>query len=123
MSETVEYEFGTDVKKQLQSSATILGASLTLVAFFWNQFAILHREEDLDFLTQPELIAMRRTMADGMDAMAKAAVEKTEFAMIEPGSLADSSLLNDAHYGEFSRNTVDRFEELESVVSRLRMLV
>jgi multidrug resistance protein MdtO len=123
MSETVEYEFGTDVKKQLQSSATILGASLTLVAFFWNQFAILHREEDLNFITQPELIAMRRTMADGMDAMAKAAVEKTEFATIEPGALADSSLLNDAHYGEFARNSVDRFEELESVVSRLRMLV
>jgi multidrug resistance protein MdtO len=122
MSETVEYEFGVDVKQHLLSSEMILGASLTLVAFFWNQFAVLHRGEDLDFLTQPELIAMRRKMAEGMDAMANATIKKTEFEMIDPGSLADSSLLNHPLYGEFAQNAVDRYQELEMVVSRLRSL-
>jgi multidrug resistance protein MdtO len=122
MSETVEYEFGADVKQQLVSSEMILGASLTLVAFFWNQFAVLHREEDLDFLQQPELIAMRLRMAEGMKTMATAAVNKTEFAMIESGTLVDASLLNHPRYGEFARNSVDRYRELEKVVLRLATL-
>jgi multidrug resistance protein MdtO len=122
MGETVEYEFGVDVKQHLLSSEMILGASLTLVAFFWNQFAVLHREKDRDFLTQPELIAMRSRMAEGMDAMANAAVNKTEFAEIDRDSLANSSLLTHPLYGEFARNAADRYQELELVVSRLRML-
>jgi multidrug resistance protein MdtO len=122
MGETVEYEFGTDVKQQLLSSEMILDASLTLVAFFWNQFAVLHREEDIDFLTQPELIAMRYKIAEGMDTMANAVIKKSEFAMIAPGSLVDSSLLTHPRYGEFARNAVDRYQELELAVSRLRTL-
>ena len=122
MSETVEYEFGVDVKQHLLSSEMILNASLTLVAFFWNQFAVLHREEDLNFITQPKLIAMRAKMAEGMDKMAKATVNKTEFGIIEPSELADPSLLADPVYGEFARNAVDRYCELEQVVARLRTL-
>jgi len=122
MSETVEYEFGVDVKQHLISSEMILNASLTLVAFFWNQFAVLHREEDFNYLTQPELTAMRSKMADGMDKMAKATVNKTEFVIIEPATLADPSLLADPVYGEFARNAVDRYCELEQVVARLRTL-
>ena len=122
MSETVEYEFGVDVKQHLISSEMILNASLTLVAFFWNQFAVLHREEDFNYLTQPELTAMRSKMADGMDKMAKATLNKTEFVIIEPATLADPSLLADPVYGEFARNAVDRYCELEQVVARLRTL-
>jgi multidrug resistance protein MdtO len=122
MGETVEYEFGTDVKQQLLSSETILDASLILIAFFWNQFAVLHREEDLDFLTQPELIAMRRKMAEGIDTMANAVTKKTEFVMIDRDSLVDFPLLAHPRYGEFARNAVDRYLELEIVVSRLRTL-
>jgi multidrug resistance protein MdtO len=122
MSETVEYEFGVDVKQHLLSSEMILNASLTLVAFFWNQFAVLHREEDFNYLTQPELTVMRSKMADGMDKMAKATVNKTEFVIIEPTTLADPSLLADPVYGEFARNAVDRYCELEQVVARLRTL-
>ena len=122
MNETVEYEFGVDVKQHLISGNMILGAALTLVAFFWNQFAVLHREEDFKYLTQPELIVMRSKMAEGMDSMAKATINKTEFAMITPGTLASPSLLADPVYGEFARNAVDRYCELEQVVSRLRTL-
>ncbi|HEY1743004.1 MAG TPA: FUSC family protein, partial [Granulicella sp.] len=115
MNETVEYEFGVDVKQQLISGNMILGAALTLVAFFWNQFAVLHRKEDFKYLTQPELIVMRSKMAEGMDMMAKATINKTEFAMITPGTLASPSLLADPVFGEFARNAVDRYCELEEV--------
>jgi len=119
MNDTIEYEFGVDRRQHALAGETILRAALALVALFWNQFAVLHREEDRDFLTQPELIAMRRRMAEGMDAMANAVVNKTESAVIDRDSLANSSLLTHPLYGEFARNAVDRFQELELVVSRL----
>jgi multidrug resistance protein MdtO len=122
MNDTIEYEFGVDRSLHAQTGQTILRASLSLVAFFWNQFAVLHRQEDRDFLTQPELLAMRRRMAEGMDAMAKATVNKTEFTVIDRDSLVDTSFLTHPFYGEFARNSVDRYEELEQVVSRLRTL-
>jgi multidrug resistance protein MdtO len=122
MSETVEYEFGVDVKQHLRASEAILNASLSLIAFFWNQFAVLHREEDLDFLAQSELVNMRRRMADGMDAMANATVNKTDFIAVDSNSLVAASMLSNPRYGEFSRNSVDRYRELEDVVSGLKTL-
>jgi multidrug resistance protein MdtO len=122
MNDTIEYEFGVDRSLHAHTGQTILRAALTLVAFFWNQFAVLHREEDRDFVTQPELIAMRRTMAEGMDAMANAAVNKTEITVIDRESLVNPSLLADPRFGEFARNAVDRYQELELEVSRLRTL-
>jgi multidrug resistance protein MdtO len=122
MNDTIEYEFGVDRSLHAHTGQTILRAALTLVAFFWNQFAVLHREEDRDFLTQQELIAMRRRMAEGMDAMANAAVNKTEITVIDRESLVNPSLLADPRFGEFARNAVDRYQELELEVSRLRTL-
>jgi len=123
LSETVEYEFGVDIKQHLHASEMIQDASLTLVAFFWNQFAILHLEQDIDFLSQPQLIAMRARMADGMDTMANATVKKTAFTSTDHGGLVDTSLLTDPRYGEFAQNTVDRYLELEAAVSHLDTLV
>jgi multidrug resistance protein MdtO len=122
MNDTIEYEFGVDRSLHAHTGQTILRAALTLVAFFWNQFAVLHREEDRAFLTQPELIAIRRTMAEGMDAMANAAVNKTEITVIDRESLVNPSLLADPRFGEFARNSVARYQELELEVSRLRTL-
>jgi multidrug resistance protein MdtO len=122
MNDTIEYEFGVDRSLHAHTGQTILRAALTLVAFFWNQFAVLHRDEDSDFLTQPELIAMRRKMAEGMDAMANAAVNKTEISVIDRESLINPSLFADPRYGEFARNAVDRYQELEQEVSRLKTL-
>jgi multidrug resistance protein MdtO len=122
MNDTIEYEFGVDRSLHAHTGQTILRAALTLVAFFWNQFAVLHREEDRDFVTQPELIVMCRTMAEGMDAMANAAVNKTEITLIDRESLVNPSLLADPRFGEFARNAVDRYQELELEVSRLRTL-
>ena len=122
MSETVEYEFGVDVKQHLRSSETILNASLTMVAFFWNQFAVLHREKDIDFLGEPELIAMRGRMAEGMDRMAKAVTGKTDYLAIPIEDLVAPSLLTHPHYGEFARNALERYQEFEQAVSRLKTM-
>ncbi len=123
LAETVEYEFGVDVEMHLRSSKTMMDASLILVAFFWNQFTVLHRNEDIDFLAQPQLTAMRSQMAEGMDAMEQATRKRKHFVRIDPASLADPSLLADPRYGEFARNAMDRYGELEIAVARLEGLV
>jgi multidrug resistance protein MdtO len=120
MNDTIEYEFGVDRIQHQHAGDTILRASLTAVAFFWNGYAVLHREKDRDFLTEPELIHLRSILADGMDTMAQAVTHKTDFADIHPESLIDSSLLTHPRYGEYSQNAVARFNELQNLVAQLR---
>jgi multidrug resistance protein MdtO len=120
MNEAVEYEFGVDRAQHALSGQMIIAAALTSVAFFWNQFAVLHSERDRDFLTQPALARMRQQLAAEMDVMADAIVHKTEFTLAQPGAMVDSALLTDPRYGEYARNSVARFDELQTIVSRLR---
>jgi multidrug resistance protein MdtO len=96
----------------------IIGTALTSIALFWNQFAFLHREQDIDFLTQPALGEMRHNLADRIDAMATAVVEKTPLPVTST-PIVDTSLLHDSRYGEYVRNSVARYEELRAAVSNL----
>jgi hypothetical protein len=61
-------------------------------------------------------------MAEGMDAMANATTNKVAFAVTSRDYLVDHSFLSHPRYGEFARNAVDRYEELQLVVSQLRTL-
>jgi hypothetical protein len=54
--------------------------------------------------------------------MANAAVNKIEFPVIDRDFLLNTSLLAHPRYGEFARNDVDHYQELELVVSRLKVL-
>ncbi|MBB5341201.1 FUSC family protein [Tunturiibacter gelidoferens] len=120
MNDTIEYEFGVDRIQHQHAGDIILRASLTAVAFFWNGYAVLHREQDRDFLTEPGLIKMRAILANGMDAMAQSVVRKTDLARIEPAALIDGSLLTHPRYGEYVQNAIARFEELQKFVTQLR---
>lgn len=122
MSEAVEYEFGVDRKEHERSSHVIIGIALTSTALFWNQFAFLHREQDIDFLTQPALAEMRRELASRIDAMAIAVVSKTPVPPTDTPIVA-ASLLDDNRYGEYVRNSVARYEELQTAVSNLSLHV
>lgn len=119
MSETIEFEYGVDLTEHKLSGETIVGASFIMIAFFWSQFAVLNRDEDHDLLDQPELIAMRRKMANGLDQMAIAVVKRSQFSSISNELLIEPALFKHPRYTEFFMNAVDRFRELESVTSRL----
>ncbi len=94
--------------------------TLTSVAFFWNQFAVLHSEQDRDFLTEPALSELRSMLAGGMDAMAQSVARKTDFETIEPEALIDHTLLTHPRYGEYVRNAIARFDELQNFVVLLK---
>jgi len=120
MNDTIEYEFGVDRVQHQHAGETILRAALTAVAFFWNGYAVLHREEDSDFLAEPGLIKLRSILAGGMDAMAQSVAHKTDFTTIQPEALIDQSLLTHPRYGEYVQNAIARFGELQNFVVQLK---
>jgi multidrug resistance protein MdtO len=119
MSEVVEYEFGVDREQHLRSSELILQISITAAALIWNQVAVLHDEQDMDFFAEPGLVEMRRKLADNMSVMAEAIVRKTGFPSESSAGLATPSLLNSEHNGEYTGNTIARYEDLQNLASVL----
>jgi multidrug resistance protein MdtO len=120
MNDTIEYEFGVDRTQHKHAGETILRAALIAVAFFWNQFAVLHSEKDRDFITEPDLQRLRFAMADGMIAMAKSAIDKTDFATLHLEDMAAHSMLTHPRYGEYIQNSIARFDELQNIVAQLQ---
>ena len=120
MNDTIDYEFGVDRKLHGLAGQTILRAALALVAFFWNQFSVLHSEKDHDFLTEPDLQQLRTTLAESMDAMAQAVVQKTDLATLRPADLIAPGLFTHPRYQEYVQNSIARFDELQHLVVQLR---
>jgi multidrug resistance protein MdtO len=119
MSEGVEYEFGVDREQHLRSSELILQISITAAALIWNQIAVLHDEQEIGFWAEPGLVEMRRKLAGHLTVMADAIARKTGFPSEDSASLASPSLLNSEHNGEYTRNTIARYEDLQNLASAL----
>ena len=123
LNDTVEYEFGQDIEANIRSAQIILRAGITAAALFWNQLAVLHSETDIGFATEPRLTELRRKLAEHLDAMADAVTQKTTFSSEYAATLAPSDLLEDPLYGEYARNAVARYEELQAFTSSLSLQV
>jgi multidrug resistance protein MdtO len=119
MSEVVEYEFGDHREQHIRSSELILQISITAAALIWNQVAVLHDAEGIDFLAEPGLVEMRRRLADRLNVLAEAVVRKTSWSEEHLGSLASGQLLGSEHYGEYVRNTIARYEDLQTLAVQL----
>jgi multidrug resistance protein MdtO len=119
MSEVVEYEFGVDREQHVRSSELILQISITAAALIWNQVAVLHDEQGIDVFAEPDLVEMRRKLADHLNVMAEAIARKTGFPPEASARLASPSLLNNEHNGEYTRNTIARYEDLQNLASAL----
>lgn len=119
MNDTIVYEFGVDRDQHSREGETILRVALKAVPFFWNQLAVLHNEQDHDFLSEPGLIAMRRGIATHLDAMAQAVAQRSAFPSIDAKSLVEPSLLLSPRYGEYVRQTIAAHEELQTAVGQI----
>jgi len=114
MNTSVPYEFGPARDRHIQMGDMILRATLTAAAIFWNQLALLHNEADADYLAKPELQAMREKLALDMNTLADAAVNQSPVTVNPTSAFIDAPFLTDPRYGEYTRNTLARFEELET---------
>jgi multidrug resistance protein MdtO len=117
MNDAVAYEFGTDRERNVQASKVMVHGSLAAVAMFWNQLAVLHSETDDDFIHDPDLIELRVTLASTLDGMAKAVIEEKAYVPAAIENFARRPL--SARYREYVQNAVDRFQELQAIVSSL----
>jgi multidrug resistance protein MdtO len=123
LSDTVDFEFGVDREQHIRTSELLVRAAGTAAALFWNQIAILHNEQDNDFIVEPDLIVMRRALAEHLEAMAVAVVQKTSFQEETSSALGGVAMVGNSRYGEYVRNTVARYEELQSFTSKLSLQV
>ena len=57
---------------------------------------------------------MRRKLAEYIDGMAEGVVKKTAPLTVPANAFLNPTMLNDPRYGEYSRNTIARFEELQA---------
>jgi len=57
---------------------------------------------------------MRRKLAEYVDALAEGIVKKTAPVTVPATAFLPPAMLDDPRYGEYSRNTIARFEELQS---------
>ncbi len=131
MNDTVEYEFGLDRQMHMETAHEILRAALTAVALIWNELAVLHKEEDADFLTDPNLVDLRRKLVEKMDELVASVLQEpaasTQQEVRESPSpdLAStcSATLEHPRYGEYAQNTIARYRELQSLVAGLAVRV
>ncbi|HEX4275141.1 MAG TPA: FUSC family protein [Bryobacteraceae bacterium] len=117
MNDAVVYEFGLDRDAHIRAGEAVLQAALTAVPFFWNQLAILQREEDRDFLTEPALMEMRRKVAAHLDAMAQSVAAGAVIVPVSGAELVAAQIVQNPRYGEYARNTIAAHEELQSRVA------
>jgi hypothetical protein len=61
----------------------------------------------------------RRRLADRLTLLAEAVVQKTPWSDEHLGSFVSRHLLGSEHYGEYVRNTIARYEDLQTLASQL----
>jgi multidrug resistance protein MdtO len=122
MAEAVDFEFGVNREEHTRASQMIIEAALSAAALFWNQLTFLHYEKDLDFFKEPGLAEMRRKIAAQLDEVAQSVVTKATLQVAPADSLVNAALLESPRYGEYARNSVARYEELEANVACLSTL-
>jgi multidrug resistance protein MdtO len=122
MAEAVDFEFGVNREEHTRTSQMIIEAALSAAALFFNQLAFMHYERDLDFFREPGLMEMRRKLATHLDEIAESVVFKTAVPMAPIEALVDAVMLKSARYGEYARNSVGRYADLQSSVACLSEL-
>jgi multidrug resistance protein MdtO len=121
MNDAVEYEFGINRQHQIAIAEQILRTALTAVALLWNELAVLHKEEDADFLSDPGLVDLRRRLTEKLDALVALTLHEPgqpappDVAAAGPVSVHPATLEH-PRYGEYAQNTIARYRELQSLV-------
>jgi multidrug resistance protein MdtO len=124
MNDVVEYEFGVDRERQMQIAETVLRAALTSVAMFWNELTVLHKEEDADFLSNPELIELRGRMMQDLDVLMNSVLQQaklkdSELSSGPPLFVVSDELRRHPRYDEYTQLTIGRYLELRSIIAEL----
>ena len=121
MNEAVEYEFGVDRKRHIASSEQILRAGLAAVTLFWNELSEL-RQAEADLLDDADLMSVRSKLADQLDELGNAVVEKSCGPAEASVGVEIPGLPEIPRCSVYVRDTSKRLRQLQTIVSRLGSL-
>jgi len=119
MSEAVDFEFGVNREEHARAADMIISAALHAGSIFWNQLAFLHQEGHADFFDDSRLVEMRHKLAAQMDAIAASVVRKGPVPAVHCSALVPAAVLEDSRFGEYTRNSLARYDELQAIADRL----
>ena len=121
MNGSVQYEFGPERSRHIETGDMILRSALTSAALFWNQLAVLHNAEDSHYLHEPKLRLMRATLSEHMRTMADAIEHNSQIPIDPCCNFIDPALLADPRYRDYARNTEARYDELQNFTAMLSL--
>jgi len=117
LNEALLYEFGANHESHKAAGETILRAALSSGALFWNELAVLERNQDRDLGGDPGLSTIRSTLAGGLDALAESVTKNRQ---IEPlAGLPFPEQLTEARETEYANTMMSRYRDVESILSAL----
>jgi multidrug resistance protein MdtO len=114
LNEATEYEFGVGREKHMRAGDILMQISMTTLALIWNQAALLHRNDEANFLRGAAFVRLRQAVAQRLSSLGDALAEKGRF------NASDLAGLETADNGsEYSRNTIARYNELRRLARSL----
>ena len=120
LQEALLYEFGVGHEGHKAAGESILRAALTSGSLFWNELAVLEREQDRDLVTSDELVTIRSALAEGLEAMANSLVQQKSIEPKTELALEARHLPVGGREAEYAAIMVSRYKEVESILSELR---
>jgi multidrug resistance protein MdtO len=64
-------------------------------------------------------VEMRRKLADHLNSMADSVDRQEAFSLHDAAGLVNPSLLDSEHYGEYARNTIARYGDLQNTAATI----
>jgi multidrug resistance protein MdtO len=119
LHEAVLYEFGADHEDHKAAGQTILRAALSSGALFWNELAVLERNQDRDLRSNPGLLTIRSTLAGGLDALAEAVAKNRQIEPLAGPPFPVAEQLPKAREAEYGNAMISRYRDVESILSTL----
>jgi len=120
LNEAVLYEFGVDHEAHKAAGETILRAALSSGALFWNELALLERNQDRDLRSNPGLLTIRSTLAGGLDSLAESVAMNRPVAPQTGQPFPVVEQLPEAREAEYANTMMSRYRNVESILSALR---
>jgi multidrug resistance protein MdtO len=120
LNEAVLYEFGVDHEGQKAAGEKILRAALSSGALFWNELALLERNQDRDLRSNPGLLKIRSTIAGGLDSLAESVAKNSPVAPLASQTFSVVQQYPEAREAEYANTMISRYRDVESVLSALR---
>ena len=89
---------------------------------FWNELAFVSNMGNEDSLRESRLIEMRDALAAELNRIAKTVAQQETYGPALVSGFFHPDLLDQSRYGEYVRNSADRFREFVNIISGLNTL-